>query len=134
MPTVLELAGLDYPSSYKGKTLPPLPGRSLVPVFKGKEPKDRDAIFLHYSSNRAIIAGKWKLASSFNQPWELYHLDLDRTETNNLAKKHPEKVAELEARFMRWWKDMNQKPFTLKTGKDAVPPYRSVLDRSARKK
>jgi arylsulfatase len=134
MPTVLELAQMEYPSSHKGKPLPPLPGRSLVPIFQGKDPKDRDAIFLHYSSHRAMIAGKWKLASAFNRPWELYRLDLDRTETNNLAKKHPEKLAELKARYMRWWKDMDQRPFTLRTGKDGVPPYRSVLDKSKRRK
>ena len=34
--------------------------------------------------------GKWKLvAKGANGPWELYDIDADRTELNNLAEKEP---------------------------------------------
>jgi arylsulfatase len=39
----------------------------------------------------------WKAVSSFKEPWELYHLAKDRSETQNLAKAHPEKLKALVA-------------------------------------
>ena len=99
-----------------------------MPFFKGKPAQRRDALFLHYSSNRALITGKWKLVSAFNRPWELYRLDLDRTEVNDLASQLPDKVSELDAAYRQWWRDVGQKPFTLKPGQEGVPPYRGVFE------
>jgi len=130
MPTVLELAGGTYPTTHEGKALPPLPGRSLVPVFDGKAPKPRDALYLQYGPNRAVIAGDWKLVSAFNGPWELYRLDVDRTELRDLAAKQPAKVAELDAKYRRWCSEVGMSAtFTLKAGRGGAPPYRSVLDK-----
>ncbi len=133
MPTALELAGGKYPSSQNGKPLPKLPGRSMLPIFKDEAFGQRDDLFFHYSSHRAMISGKWKLVSAFNKPWELYQLDIDRTELNDLASELPQKVKEMDAKFRRWWKSVGQKPFELKSGKGGVPPYRSVFDKSKRR-
>ena len=43
--------------------------------------------------------------------WELYNLKKDRTETNNLASSHPEKLAELTAKYDAWWREMEPKVF-----------------------
>jgi len=132
MPTVLEAAGGTYPAEHAGTPLPPLPGRSLVPVFEGKAPSAREALFFQYGPNRALVAGHWKLVSAFSGPWELYRLDADRTELRNLAAAEPGKVAELDAAYRRWWTGLGMKPFKLGQGKGGVPPYRSVLDRKSR--
>jgi arylsulfatase len=57
--------------------------------------------------NRAMIADGWKIVTYRelgdpydSVPWELYNLNEDFSESNNLADKYPEKVAELEA---KWW-------------------------------
>jgi arylsulfatase len=34
--------------------------------------------------------------------WELYHIKSDRIETNNLAKKNPEKFQNLKAKYSEW--------------------------------
>lgn len=129
MPTALELADGKYPATQDGKPLPKLPGRSMTPIFKDKAFGQREDLFLHYSSHRAMISGKWKLVSAFNCPWELYQLDIDRTELNNLASKLPEKAAQMEAKYLTWWKSVGQKPFKLKPGKDGVPPYRPISEK-----
>jgi arylsulfatase A-like enzyme len=45
--------------------------------------------------SKAIRQGHWKLVAAKNGPWELYDLQADRSETNNLAAQRPNKVNEL---------------------------------------
>jgi arylsulfatase A-like enzyme len=49
------------------------------------------------------MAGDWKIVNpARGKAWELYNLQSDATETTNLAAKHPAKVKELAARYLRW--------------------------------
>jgi len=47
---------------------------------------------------RTIIA----LKAVHGSPWEFYGLEADRTELNNLGRKHSEKVSELKALYEDW--------------------------------
>ena len=50
-----------------------------------------------------MLVGKWKLEVEYpGQKWELYDMEKDRTENNNLAEKYPELVNELEKEFKKW--------------------------------
>lgn len=102
LPTLIHLAGSKYPAKFKGNSLTPLPGRSLVDLFKGKQVKPHEALYWEHEGARAIREGDWKLVAEFNQPWELYNLKEDRTELNNLVLKYPEKVKQLEGKFLTW--------------------------------
>jgi arylsulfatase A-like enzyme len=104
MPTCLELAAVDYPEQYHGNRLSPLDGKSLLPIFKGNSRKPHDTLFWNWSRGRAVRKGKWKLVALRNKPWELYDLNSDGTELNNLAEQLPEKVAELSGLFDEWVK------------------------------
>jgi arylsulfatase len=46
--------------------------------------------------------GKWKLVAKNGQPWELYDMNADRTEMNNLTQKHPDRVKEMAAQWDAW--------------------------------
>ena len=96
MATCVELADASYPSA-----APPLEGKSLVPVFAGKQ-LQRDALYWEHEGNRAIRIGNLKLVARHQQPWELYDMQADRTELRNLAASMPEKVRELSARWDTW--------------------------------
>jgi len=96
VPTILELVG--QPALGNAKLEPPSPGHSLVPVFAKDGAVKRADIWWYHDGNRAIRVGDWKLVAAGEKgPWELYNLQTDRTETSNLAAKHPDKVRELEA-------------------------------------
>jgi arylsulfatase len=65
-------------------------------------PKD-SALFFEHERNRAVLAGKWKLvARGKDSPWGLYDIEEDRTETADLVKEFPEKVAEMAKTWRAW--------------------------------
>lgn len=102
MPTVLEVTGASYPAERNGNEIQPMEGASLVPAMAG-EPLNRTApIYWEHEGNRAIRQGKWKLVMKFKGPWELYDIEADRTEQNNLVQQHPELVKELTAEWEAW--------------------------------
>ena len=103
LPTCLELAGAPYPREFKGRAILPVEGRSLVPAFKGVELAPPEFRFWEQDGNRAVRQGKWKLVWDVEQKrWELYDLEADRTETNDLASQLPGKLKELAAAYDRW--------------------------------
>ncbi len=97
MATCLQLANAQYPKTFEGHQITPTPGKSLLPAIEGKGPIGHDFLFWEHFGSRAIRQGDWKLVRLDNKSaWELYNLAKDRTETNNLAKQYPEKVAALK--------------------------------------
>ncbi len=73
----------------------PAPGQSLVKVLRENKQSPRDPLWWLHEGNRAIRDGDWKLVAARGDPWELYDLSTDRTETTDLAAAHPDKVQEL---------------------------------------
>ncbi|MFV2067485.1 MAG: arylsulfatase [Pirellulales bacterium] len=96
VPTILEVAGGRHDAAWSGPPLPSLPGRSLVPAFSPGGRVARDYLWWYHEGNRAVRVGDWKLvAAGEDGPWELYDLSSDRTETNNLAGRYPNKLEQL---------------------------------------
>jgi arylsulfatase A-like enzyme len=97
VPTILDLAGIS--TDFLGEVS--LPGQSLRPVFK-EERDHQHPVWYYHEGNRALRFGDWKLVAAKNEPWELFNLSSDRTESNNLAAGNPNKVLKLE----KQWVDM----------------------------
>jgi arylsulfatase A-like enzyme len=102
MATCVDLSGAKYPSEVNGHKIHPMEGVSLRPVLTGKSLQRPQPIFSEHEGNRAVRDGKWKLVAKENQTWELYDIAADRTELNDLAAKHPDKVKELAAKWEAW--------------------------------
>jgi arylsulfatase A-like enzyme len=102
MATCVDAAGIDYPRTRRGQRVTPLEGESLLPILRGGRRPGHEALYWEHEGNRAVRQGNWKLVATAGGPWELYDLKADRTELNNLAAVHPEKVAELAARYADW--------------------------------
>ena len=111
MATCIELAGTEYPEEYKDHKIKSLDGRSLLPIVQ-QDAKIRDTLFWEHQGNKAVRIGPWKLVSILeNKSWELYNMDTDRTETNDLAANHPEKVTAMEQVYNQWAANSNVLPW-----------------------
>ena len=109
-PTILELAKTKGEPQHNDK----LEGRSLVPLLQDASVTlDRESIYWHYPHTHpggakpyaAIRSRDWKLIEFLDgRRAELYHLSQDIGEANDLAAKHPEKVAMLRASLHAWQK------------------------------
>jgi len=102
-PTCLDLAGVKYPTTFQEKSLIPLEGTSLKVIFEGKTTAQK-TLFWEHEGSKAIRKGNWKAVAENNQPWELYNLANDRTETKNKAKDNPIVLQKLIAEHENWSK------------------------------
>jgi arylsulfatase len=101
-PTILELADVQLNhAETQSSVAPPCPGKSLVPAFSRDLSVARDYLWWLHEGNRALRAGDWKIVADKGAPWELYDLNVDRIESNNVAAEHPDKVDKLAAEWSR---------------------------------
>lgn len=102
MPTFAELAQASYPATYQGREITPSSGKSLVPILQGKQRKGHEFLFFEHLGRRAVRKGNWKLLKPAKGEWQLYNLESDRTEMNNIAGKYPGLVNELAIAWEKW--------------------------------
>ena len=104
MPTLVDIASADYPDRYRGDSVLPMQGTSLLPVLKGEERRRRGPLFWKWRNGRAIYREGWKLIDQGDRGWELYNLREDRTETNDLSDERPKLVKQLAREWKKWYK------------------------------
>ena len=110
MATFLEVAGAKYPAEFKARKPLPLEGKSLLPVFKGKQRPGHEVLCWSLPGHHAIRMGKWKaIKPKGGNVWQLFDLDVDGTETTDLAKQEPDRVQALAAQFEKWRKRVGAK-------------------------
>jgi arylsulfatase A-like enzyme len=104
MPTLLDVAGASYPRTHQGRELPPLIGKSWMPMLAGKADSvrtDQDHLAWEVFGNRAVRQGEWKLRWQYKPygkgDWELFNVARDPAERNDLAAQNPDKVKALVA-------------------------------------
>jgi len=112
MATCVDVGGATYPTELGGNEITPMQGVSLRPALLGEPLERPQPIFWEHEGNRAVRQGKWKLvARGPGGPWELYDLEADRTELNNLAEKHPDRVEAMTATWETWALRAHAKPW-----------------------
>ncbi len=98
LPTVLAAAGVTPAAGHE------IDGASILPLLTRGEPPRRaqPALYWENQHNAAVLAGEWKLVHPFYGTPRLYRVADDIGEANDLAARHPEKVAELLALHAAW--------------------------------
>ncbi|MCA9879568.1 MAG: sulfatase-like hydrolase/transferase [Thermomicrobiales bacterium] len=114
-PTILEAAGIAQPTIVNGIAQKPIEGTSMVYTFDDvAAPDRRTQQYFEIMVNRGIYDRGWTAVSRailpwqatdaavtdafdpFNASWELYNIDKDFSQANDLAAQEPEKLRELQ--------------------------------------
>lgn len=102
MPTLIDVAGAEYPKEYKDHEIQPLEGKSLVPFFKGEDRESYEYLFWEHIGNRAVRKGDWKLVAEEGEDWELYNLKKDPSEMNNVINERSDISDDLKTAYHEW--------------------------------
>jgi arylsulfatase len=107
VPTILDCIGIEMPKTFRGAEQWPLSGVSMRYSFEAKPaaPTKKKRQYYAMLGTRGIWEDGWK-AAALHAPltskghfdkdeWELYHTDVDRSESKNVAREHPEKLKAL---------------------------------------
>jgi arylsulfatase A-like enzyme len=99
--TAMAAAGRPVPATFDGV--------NLLPWLRGgKSGAPHEALFWRLGPQKAVREGRWKLVdwrdfdAKRQSGWQLFDLDKDVGETNDVSVQHPEVVARLTQRWARW--------------------------------
>ncbi len=118
VPTLLDLLGQDSDRE------PEIDGISLEPWINSpsSEEVDRDVfIYRAFSAEKpfpgAVRTARWRLVCEETRPkspsdvppsaWQLYDMDADPSQQDDLSDSHPTVVASLAKRYVAWWQDLH---------------------------
>lgn len=93
LPTIAEVTGAKAPAE--------IDGLSLVPTLFGEKVAGRaqpthEFLYWEINGHTAIRQGRWRAVRPKNSTWELYDLELDPSESQDVAAAHPEILSKLE--------------------------------------
>ena len=144
VPTILDAANISAPESVNGVTQEPIEGVSMLYSFEdAQKPSNHRTQYFEILADRAIYHEGW-VAACFHgrvpwertadfpvggpqEVWELYHVEEDFSQSNNLAEEYPEKLAELQKLFdEEAWK-YNVYPLSGETTSRSLPVHRPSL-------
>lgn len=107
-PTILEILDVEPRSRYRGYDQMPIAGTSLAYTLGESDSRTRKPIqHFEMMGNRSLWHDGWKAVTRHeigddysDDDWELYHLDQDFSEFNNLAAAEPERLQKM---IDMWW-------------------------------
>lgn len=107
-PTLMALTGVSAKLNDKAYTSD---GVNLLPLISGDaQHLPERPLYWDHRSNQAYRKGRWKIVHTHeSDKWELYDMEVDRSETNNLAKQYPKRVASMDSAFQVWAQKMDVK-------------------------
>jgi len=102
-PTMLAMAGVEPPPGLE------LDGADIMPVMTGGAPRLERDLFWRLKGKRAVRSGKWKLVLGERdaEERELFDLETDLSESENLAGDRPDLADELEKKLVAWETDVS---------------------------
>jgi arylsulfatase A-like enzyme len=109
-PTLLDLVGVAAPAEINGVRQMPIEGTSFAASLRDPaSPSKSRPQYFEMFGHRGLWHGGWKAVAFHpsgtpyeNDQWELFHLDEDFSETNDLGAERPEK---LDALVKLWWEE-----------------------------
>jgi len=133
-PTVLEAAGIPEPVTVHGVTQRPYEGTAMNYSFDDADADERHVTqYFEMVGNRAIYHKGWTAVAKHKDPWlgsdhgldddvwELYNVEEDWTQSNDLAAEHPDRLAHLQQLFLVQAARFNVLPLDIRTAERFNP-------------
>src|SRR5438477_6695193 len=145
VPTILEVTGIQAPEYVNGIKQKPIEGVSMAYTFdkaNANAPSTRKTQYFEMISNRGIYNEGWyanttppvapwvlnaPMPDVNNYKWELYNLDQDYSQANDLAAKMPDKLKEMQALFAQEAKKYGVYPLDNSQFQRAIAPRPSAV-------
>ena len=112
MPTILELAGIEHSQEFEGRQVQQLQGSSVLDLLSGKAEQpypEADRVGYELFGLKAFFDGEWKILwmpPPFGKgEWELFNLQHDPGEINDLSSEHPDRVEVMVAMWEQYKAD-----------------------------
>ncbi|WP_264566148.1 arylsulfatase [Flavobacterium sp. N3904] len=140
MPTIMEVTGVGQPEEIDGIKQKPIEGTSMVYTFKKENanaPTTHKVQYFEMIANRGIYSNGWyantvpphgpwvlnaPLPPIADYKWELYNLNDDYSQNNDLAAKNPAKLKEMQNIFDQEAKKYNVYPLDNRSFARAIEP------------
>lgn len=147
-PTLAEFAGAKLPEGYK------IDGRSLMPLIKNPQAdwSDRYTVFHKGRWNKKGAPGRWGKGNTDpekakykgfavrNEKWrltgrdELYNIEIDPGEQNNVAAQNPEVVKEMLGVYDEWWNEVSRMLVNEDAPLDTGKPFARQFEKQKKQK
>ncbi len=111
-PTLLDLAGISRPQgTFQGRAVVPITGESMLSILQeeradAKDNKPPRVLGYELFGKRSLRQGNWSAVEMYEPQgtgqWQLYNLEHDLAEQQDLAKTHPDKLEELISLWLEY--------------------------------
>ncbi|MCH5598983.1 arylsulfatase [Niabella ginsengisoli] len=136
MATCADVAKATYPATFEGHEIVPMQGKSLAPHFVGKS-NNRGKVYWEHEANIALRDGKWKLVAKTEEDnqfsesgLQLYNMETDPTEMNDLSKQQPERVQSMYKEWNSWAHSIGAFPLDTREYNVRMRAYKRVINGS----
>jgi arylsulfatase A-like enzyme len=125
VPTIYDLIGITPPQTLNGYEQRPMEGESFAASLTRADAPAKRTQFYAMLGQRALYEDGW-LACTLHPPlsgwgkfdqdvWELYHIEVDRSQSTNLAEQQPDRVQAMVARWFELAEQYNGLPLDDRT-------------------
>ncbi|MGB0121210.1 MAG: arylsulfatase, partial [Solirubrobacterales bacterium] len=129
-PTLYELLGIEAPDEIRGQVQNEIEGESFAAALSDPDAPSKSTQFYAMLGQRSIYHEGW-LACTVHPPlsgwgkfeddvWELYHLEIDRSQTTNLAESEPERLEDMKKLWFENAEKYNGLPLDDRTALEQV--------------
>ncbi len=102
LPTILAATGVAGLTELDGHSIQPCEGESLLSLLQGNSWQRERPVYFEHEGNAAVRTGPFKLVRLHGQDWELYDMEADRTELNNIVQGNTSIVRGLQQQYSEW--------------------------------
>lgn len=102
LPTILAATNTPALTELDGHCIQTCQGESLLGLLQNRSWNREQPIFFEHEGNSAVRMGQFKLVRVHGQDWELYDMEVDRTELHNIVRVNSSQVRAMVNAYDNW--------------------------------